>query len=376
MAISIDLSGAYPCGAIEGVAHYIRDHEPWEFHLVNSPGETWSTPNPFSELKADGIIARIDTPEAARAIAACGLPAVDICSGRLLPTIPWVATDDRLIAQMGAGHLVQRGFKHLAFCGDDRFTWSNSRRDYFAEQALMAGCKHFSLDVSHGAKGFDAPVQQICRWLEQLPKPVGVMACRDSLGQQVLAACRYVGLAVPDEVAVIGVDNDPLFCELSPTPLSSVIPNARAAGYKAAALLAELMKGQKIPMGPHVIPPLGVIARQSTDILAVKDPQIKEAVRFIREHACSGINVSDVARKAALSRRVLELRFKKLFGQTPREEIAQVRLEQVKRLLRETTMPLYQIAEQTGFEHIEYLSVVFKRETKLTPSAYRAEAQR
>lgn len=330
----------------------------------------------FASWKGDGIIARIDTPAVAKVIAECKVPTMDVCASRMLPTVPWIETDNEKISHLAAEHLIQRGFKHLAFCGDDHFNWSIRRRDHFADHVRKAGCKCSCFELTRDARDLRVPMEQIGHWLQQLPKPVGVMASHDALAQKILAACRFSGLVVPDEVAVIGVDNDPLFCELSTPPLSSVMPNTRASGYKAAALLDKMMNGEKVSVGPHVIPPLSVISRQSTDLLAVDDPHIKEAVKFIRENACSGIKVSDVARKASLSRRVLELRFKKLLGQTPREEILQVRLEQVKKLLRETNLPLYQIAEKTGFEHIEYLSVVFKRETKVTPSYYRTEAQR
>jgi LacI family transcriptional regulator len=219
-------------------------------------------------------------------------------------------------------------------------------------------------------------VAEIAAWLKSLPKPVGIMACYDSRGQQVLDACRNAGFAVPDEVAVIGVDNDELLCELASPPLSSVIPDAHRAGYAAAARLDRLMAGKTVAPTAELVPPLGVASRQSTDALALDDKDIVQAVRLIREHACEGINVADVLRAVPLSRRVLEQRFQKLLGRTPREEILQVRLARVKQLLGETELALYQIAERTGFEHVEYLSVVFKRETGLTPSAWRTGARR
>ena len=182
-------------------------------------------------------------------------------------------------------------------------------------------------------------------------------------------------MAVPDEVAVIGVDNDTLLCELASPPLSSVIPNAHRAGYEAAALLDHMMAGKRVAAVAHLIAPLGIAARQSTDVLAVEDRDVARAVQFIREHACEGINVGDVLRAVPLSRRVLEQRFERLLGRTPRAEIMHVRLARVKQLLVETDLPLYLVAARTGFEHVEYLSVVFKRETGRTPSAWRAEAR-
>ena len=180
---------------------------------------------------------------------------------------------------------------------------------------------------------------------------------------------------MPEEVAVLGVDNDELLCALTPPPLSSIIPNPQRAGWEAAALLAVLMKGGKVAPGPLLVAPLGVAVRQSTEVLAVDDPQVARALRYIREHACEGIGVADVLRQCPMARRALEARMKALLGRTPHEEIQRVQLNRVKELLSGTDLALAQIAERAGFKHTEYLSVVFKREIGLPPSAYRLEHQ-
>jgi LacI family transcriptional regulator len=199
------------------------------------------------------------------------------------------------------------------------------------------------------------------------------MACFDIVGRQVLEACRQIDAAVPDEVAVVGVDNDELLCELADPPLSSVFPDTQRTGYVAAELLDKLMSGHRVPPKGHFIEPLGVIVRESSDVLAIEDADVSQAVRFIRAHACEGINVHDVltAGHIPLSRRVLESRFKKLIGRTPHEEIDRVQLNRVKELLRETDLPLTEIARRAGYEHVEYLSVVFKKKVGTPPSQYR-----
>ncbi len=374
VALLIETSNAYARGLLQGVVHYIREHRPWSFHLIEQ-GRGDDPPPWLAGWKGDGIIARIETPRIARAVVKTGLPAVDLSAARLVPTLPWVETNDEAIARLAAEHLMERGFKRFAFCGDARFNWSQWREAHFVARLKAAGlaCEVFR---PAGATG-DVAMQEreLARWLRELPKPVGVMACYDIRGQQTLAACRGAGLAVPDEVAVIGVDNDTLLCELASPPLSSVIPNAHRAGYEAAALLDRQMAGKRVPAVAHLIAPLGIAERQSTDVLAVDDRDVAKAVQFIREHACEGINVDDVLRAVPLSRRVLEQRFQKLLGRTPREEVLHVRLSRVKQLLGETDLPLYLVAERTGFEHVEYLSVVFKRETGRTPSRWRAEAR-
>lgn len=375
VALLIETSNAYARGLLQGVVHYIREHKPWSFHLMEQ-GRGDDPPAWLNRWSGDGIIARVETPRIAQAVAQAGVPAVDVSAARLLPELPWVETDDEQISRLAAEHLLERGFKHFAFCGDARFNWSVWREKHFCTRLQRTGATvHCFRPAAGAASDLAAQVAELGLWLHALPKPIGILACYDIRGQQVLDACRSAGLAVPGEVAVIGVDNDELLCDLASPPLTSVIPNAHRTGYEAAALLDRMMAGKRVPAVAHLIAPLGVAARQSTDVLAVDDRDVARAVQFIREHATDGINVSDVLRAVPLSRRVLEQRFQKLLGRTPREEILHVRLNRVRQLLTETDLPLYLIAERTGFDHVEYLSVVFKRETNVTPSAFRAAAR-
>jgi LacI family transcriptional regulator len=373
VALLIETSNAYARGLLQGVVHYIREHRPWSFHLMEQ-GRGDDPPDWLEHWKGDGIIARIETPRIARAVVKSGLPAVDVSAARLVPALPWVETDDEQIARLAAEHLLQRGFKHFAYCGDARFNWSVWREQHFC--AAVEPAKHPVHVFRSKSAGADLSAQSgdLRRWLRELPKPVGIMTCYDIRGLQVLDACRGAGLAVPGEVAVIGVDNDALLCDLASPPMTSVIPNTHRTGYEAAALLDRMMGGKVVKPVAHLIAPLGVAARQSTDVLAVEDRSVAQAVQFIRDHACEGINVSDVLGAVPLSRRVLEQRFQRLLGRTPREEILQVRLARVRQLLAETDLPLYLVAERTGFEHVEYLSVVLKRETGRTPSEFRRGA--
>ncbi|MGH7968618.1 MAG: substrate-binding domain-containing protein, partial [Limisphaerales bacterium] len=209
-------------------------------------------------------------------------------------------------------------------------------------------------------------------WIKTLPRPIGVMACNDMRGQQVLDACRATGVAVPEEIAVVGVDNDEVLCNLSEPPLSSVLPDAERIGYEAAVLLARMMAGEKMGPGETFVPPSGIITRRSTDALAVDDRQIAAATRFIREHACEGIDVSDVLRAVPMSRSTLDRRFMRILGRSPKDEILRVRLGRVKQMLAETDFPLSLISEKVGLEHVEHLSRMFKEREGTTPSAFRA----
>ncbi|ODU23767.1 MAG: XylR family transcriptional regulator [Verrucomicrobia bacterium SCN 57-15] len=371
VALLIETSNAYARSLLRGVVGYIREHQPWSLFLSeHTRGD--KTPQWLKGWRGDGIIARVENAAIAEALRPIRLPIVDMSAARLLPSLPWFETDDGAIAHIAVEHLVERGFTNLAFVGDSQFNWSKWRCEHFENSVRAAGHNCFVLDIGKKKKSEEEGLRRIAEWVRELPKPVGVMACYDFTGQQVLDACRRLDIAVPDEVAVIGVDNDELLCELSDPPLSSVIPNTYRTGYEAAALLDQMMGGKIVKGETHLIPPLGVATRQSTDVLAIHDRNVARAINYIRKNACNGINVQDVIRAVPQSRRLLEKKFKKLLGRTPHDEIFRVQLERVRQLLTQTDLSLEQIAERTGFTHVEYLSVAFKRELGIPPSRYRA----
>lgn len=197
------------------------------------------------------------------------------------------------------------------------------------------------------------------------------MACNDISGQQVMNICRKLNLVIPEEVAIISVDNDEVLCELSDPPLSSVAPDSVRIGYEAATLLEKMMCGWKPPVKPIYVAPLGVISRRSTDVLAMDDHQLAKGVRFLRDHAFGNISVNDVALAAGMSRRVFERRFTAQMGRPPNAEVLRLRLERAKQLLIDTNWNLTEIAERTGFNHVEYFHTVFTKKTGLTPRQFR-----
>lgn len=371
----IETSNAYARGLLHGIRAYIREHRSWSIYIGEQkrggPVPTW-----LKKWTGDGIIARIESAAIADAVLASSLPAIDVSAARYVPDLLYVETDDAEIARLAAEHLLQRGFRHFAYCGDPRFNWANWREQHFHRLITEAGfdCRIYRpLSKHYGPVPWEQEREEIGSWLLGLPKPVGVMACYDIRGREVLDVCRQRGITVPDEVAVIGVDNDELICDLADPPLSSVIPDVLRTGYEAARLLDLLMAGgSELPLA-HLIKPLGIATRNSTDVLATDDAELSTAVRFIRAHAIEGIKVDDVLRAVPLSRRILESRFEKLLGRTPHQEITRVQIERVKELLTETDLSLTAIAHRSGYKHVEYMSVVFKRETGFPPSEYRVK---
>lgn len=373
VALLIETSNAYARGLMDGIIAYQREHELWSIY-VGEQGRGAAPPAWLKNWKGDGIIARIETDAIASIVRRTRLPMVDVSAARLIKNIPWVETDDQQIARIAAQHLVDRGFDTLAFVGEPVYNWSQWRQQEFVKFAKEANCQCHEFSCrSQGEKSYSwtRERKRLKAWVEQLPKPIGVMACYDFAGQQLLDICRELEIAVPEQIAVIGVDNDVRLCRLCTPPLSSVIPDTNRTGYEAAKLLDKMMSGESPEETTVLFPPAGIAERQSSDVYAIDDEDIVKALRFIREHACNGITVSDLLKAVPLSRRMLEHRFQKLVRRTPHAEIIRIRIERACRLLRETNLTLSEIAIRTGFSNPDYFSVAFKKYMNLTPRSYR-----
>jgi LacI family transcriptional regulator len=283
-------------------------------------------------------------------------------------------TADAAIARLAAAHLLERGFRHFAFAGFSGCPWSRARAQTFAQTLREHGfrCVRRNATTTAAGRVWEQRPAQLAAWLTSLPRPVGIMACNDVCGCAVLQACRLAGLRVPEEVAVVGVDNDELLCETAATPLSSVTFDLVKTGYEAAALLARLMRSparhrrQVIPVRP-----LHVVVRRSTDVLAQNDPTVALALRFIRDHAGQNIGVPDVVATTATARRTLERRFSEHLGNSVHAEIVRCRLERAKRLLLETSLPRHRVAAEAGFGEPRAMNRAFRQYADRLPRDYR-----
>lgn len=381
VALLIESSRAYGRGLLRGISKYVREHECW---AISFEEWSWTQAAWLADWEGEGIIARIETRAVAKAVCRMGIPVVDLRGSVPGLALPLLDTDDQAVAALAAEHLQERGFRNYAFCGFVGANYSDKRSRWFAERVAQMGgtCQVYHSPRSVRASGTIELEQQelhfeadLMRWLAALPKPVGIMACNDIRGQQVMKACRVLGLLVPDEVSVVGVDNDEVLCELSDPPLTSVVPNTLCIGYEAAALLDRMMCGHKAGKYQHFVAPLGVVTRRSTDVLAIPDLAIASVLRFIRDHACEGIQVPDLVRVAALSRTVLERRFSGLVGRSPKAEILRVQLTRARQLLAETELSLSDIAERSGFKHPEYFNAIFRLKVGVTPGRYRRQVK-
>jgi LacI family transcriptional regulator len=382
VALLVESSRAYGRGILSGIAKYVREHAPWSiFYQELSLCD--ETPDWFRDWQGEGIVTRLENNDVVGLVQRLKVPVVYLRKVRDAAGMPTILTDNYASGLMCFEHLRERGFRHFAFCGYNGADYSDERREGFVASVEKAGlrCHVFTeprrLDSTKTA-GFENEgmhdSSQVAQWVQELPKPVGVMACNDMRGQQVLDMCRALGVAVPDEVAVVGVDNDEVLCSLSDPPLSSLVPDTERIGYETAALLDRMMAGAR-PREEHIfIKPHRIVTRRSTEVLALEDRQIAAATRFIREHACEGIDVSDVLRAVPMSRSTLDRRFLALMSCTPKDEILRVRLNRAKQLLAETDLSLPLIAEKIGLEHTEYLCRIFKKRFGITPSGFREEA--
>jgi LacI family transcriptional regulator len=376
IALLIETSREYGRGLLRGVARYHHEHGPWsiyfEPHGLDAQPPAW-----LKTWRGDGIIARIDDRRTADLILATGLPAVDVRGALSELPIPFVGLENRAIAQLGFDHLRQCGLRTFGFCGTPRGENPNQdfRCDAFVELVEAA---HMQCDVflgsrrRHGTPSWELQQEHLAKWLSGLPKPVGVMTCHDDRGHQTLDACRRAGLRVPEEVAVVGVDNDANLCNLCTPALSSIDVNPSRVGYEAAALLMRLIAGEASPKQPILLgPPRGIVPRKSTDILSIEDGDVASAAKFVRDHATQGISVRDVLARVQRSPSTLERRFKAMLGRTIKAEINRVRLYRAKLLLQETELSVSEVAVRSGFSEPKYFCDVFRKAEQITATEYR-----
>ena len=370
----IDTSSVYGRELIEGIGRYAAEHGPWSIYHEDR-GLFDPLPPLLKRWRGDGIVARSVRKADLKRLLATRLPVVELFADFALSP-PQVCPSEETIGKLAADHFLERGLRNLAYFAGDWAWWIDTRRQAFAQaiQRSAHPCNYFELQPSRNSKK-RLDEGDLVRWLDSLPKPCGLFCACDVYASQVTNACRRRGIAVPAQIAVLGVDNDPVVCSVSFPPLSSIDLNSKRVGYEAAALLDRMMHGEPPPEKTITVEPSRVVTRESTDIMAVEDADVAQAIRLIREHACRGLRVKEVVDAVGLSRRVLQQRFKRILQRTPKEELMRVQVERAKMLLTETDMSVEQIAKCTGFAAFEYFVRAFRRETGITPRVYRKNSR-
>lgn len=368
----------YCRGVLRGIHAYAAHHTNWVFR--DAPADI-RVLTALREWRPHGIIAHLFDPDLARQVVALRRPLVNTTGTLTELSTPLVEVDNPTIGRLAAQHFLQRGFVHFGYFGSSWTGFSLQREQGFRASLAEAG---HSLSSCHAEYLPRPPVDsswkridsQVRDWLTALPKPAAVLASNDVPARHLAEMCRLLAIRVPEQVAILGVDNDELECLLSNPPLSSVVNPSEQIGHEAARLLDRMMSGRKPPRRPVYVTPTRIVVRQSTDIVAVPDGDVSAAVSFIREHVAENIGVADVIRALGLARRRLERRFQSLLGRTVLQEIQRGRIEQAKRLLAETDWPMSAVAERSGFSTPQRLAVVFHQQVGESPTTYRHRSRR
>lgn len=376
VALLIETSREYGRGLLRGIIRYQRKHGPWSItfqpHGLDEPPPPW-----LRAWKGDGILARINDKATAAVLMRLKLPLIDLRSSVPGLKLPIVGIDNRLVVRMAVDHFLERGFRHFAFCGTPygQHVYQDERSDRFRAELKARG---FECDVYQHLKtkrGAEQELKHLTQWLAKLPRPCALMTCHDDRGQEVLDACLRAGFAVPDEIAVLGVDNDEFLCHLTTPPMSSIDVDSVQIGHEAAALLDQLMHGKKPPRQPRYFPPRRIIERHSTSIIAVEDHHVASTARRIRDGACTAQSVDDVLRGVPLSRSAAYRRFRQQLGRSPKQEQMRLRITRARELLEDTDLSIAEVARRIGYVEAKYFIHVFKHQTGATPLKYRKEKQ-
>lgn len=370
VALTIPSMAGYGSGVALGVAAYARPRLPWVFSLV---GQTADDIAALAAWRPNGVIAHLMSRAAFDSVRSLGVPLVNVGVPLDLPELPHVGNDDRAVAQTAIAHLIGRGLRSLATVGLERPGHLARRWDELDRRCRAAGIEPARFPDPRMPPGPGADRERMIAWLRTLPRPVGIAAINDRRALEVVEACREAGLRVPEDAAVLGVDDDETTCLLAWPPLSSVRLSTGRIGHSAAELLDRAMRGHHIPAGTVLRHgPVGVVARRSTDLVAVEEPSVAQALRLIERAGSRALSAGELALQLGVPRRTLEKRFLRHLGRSPLAEIQRVRVDAVKRMLIDGDMTISEIARRAGFRSAKHCSAAFRQAVGSSPRAWRA----
>jgi LacI family transcriptional regulator len=359
---------AYGQAVARGIARYAHSRRHWVLRFPQSLATLRAPPH--------GIIAQVSSPKMFDMFRAAGCPVINVSSATADVPFPSVVVDNRAVGRLAAEHLLARGLRQFAFIGTHQH-YSDLRLAGFSERLQQ---ERLAVSVYGGtptgstwSRDIDSASVRAERlaWLSALPKPVGLLAVADDIAASAVELCLALGLRVPDDVAVVGVDNSELICEQSTPPVSSVDTNGERVGFEAARMLDQWLAGNTAPDHLLLIAPRGMVVRGSSDVFAVADRRVADALQYIHHNIHRRVRVPEISRHVGVNRRTLEKAFRQHLGGSILGEIQRARLEQVKRLLAQTDLNMPCVAELAGFPSPQYMANVFRRQLGTTPTAYR-----
>ncbi|HKK81451.1 MAG TPA: DNA-binding transcriptional regulator [Prolixibacteraceae bacterium] len=359
-----------------GIARYTKEHGPWVFcrmpYYYRDATGLSSVMGWAEEWGADGIVAQLNNNDDLPELKNCGTPIIIPDYKERFKHVPNITGNYYKTGQIAAHYFLKKGYRHFGFYGYSSFVWSRERGYGFSQHLNEKGYEvsFFEGNPDPNHEMWYYKPSALSRWLESLPKPSAIMACDDNCGQQITEASKVSGIKIPEEIAVIGVDNDELICTMSDPPLSSIMLDAEQGGYEAAAMLDKMMQ-KKINGYNIVVQPRQVVTRQSTDIYATADKQIAKALKYIHQYFSNNLPVSEIQKQVALSRRSLEMKFKQTTGKSIHQYTTQLRIDKFCRLLNETDIPISEAAVESGFNEVKNIAQQFRKAKGCTPSEYR-----
>lgn len=366
-------SHGYGRDLIDGITQFLFEsgyHADFELRGHLEPIPPW-----VRHWKGDGVIVRHNCPATFRMLEEMQIPFLKLNC----PDCPSdLDVDEDALGRLALEHFQERGLKNFAFFTQCDHYWTQRRRDGFRRQVEAAGNVCFVFE-RHQTDTAPFPTwqkkeqQAFIHWLHELPKPVGILTSYDFHARQVLDVCENEGIAVPNEIAVLGVNNEEWFCRMQNPPLSSIIQCGKKVGYEAARMLCARIEGEPFPETPRLFSPAGVQMRQSTDLIAIEDEDVAQTLRILREKTCEGITIAEIVERIGLSRRTLERKFHQIYGRTLGEEMFQIRLKRAKELLGETDLPIGNVARRLGFCSHAYFNSFFQKAAGCTPGEFRAK---
>lgn len=372
VAILVETSRSYTRDLLSGVSRYLQQYGPWSTFLELRAFES-SVPPWLEKWDGDGVLTRTHNAEMAKAILAAGVPTVELRSTKHTPGLPFIGMDNALIGQSVAEHFLNRGYRRFGAYTLDTEAFFRERVSNFVSRVEETGvpCAILPASGEESPRDWEAHQGRLSNWLESLPKPVGIFAANDQLAVQLLDACRRAGIGVPEEVAVVGCENEETLCEFASPALTSVRFDGATVGWRAADRLDRLMRGEHDGRETILVPPKGIEVRASSDEFVIEDPVALRAAKLIRERAFSGIAVGEICAQLGVSRSTLERRMKSSLGRGTKDEILRVQFREVTRLLSNSDLTIEAIAEQTGFSHANYLQTAFRERLGMTPGEFR-----
>lgn len=350
---------------LRGIGEYA--HHMGNFQLIHYPrGLEEGVPAWMEQWGGDGIIARVQTEDMATKLGELSLPVVDVLGVIEDCGFPLVHVDDDHIGRVAANYFTELGFLNFGFVGIKEENWSEKRRDSY----IKALGKVAVFEVQRNAW---ETVERIAEWVQTLEKPTGVLVASDQVALALVEACRVLKIAVPEQVSVLGVDNDAPLCEISSPQLSSIRAGHFRVGVEAGRLLDQMMRVDgDVPTEKRIlVPPGEIVIRSSTDSLAIHDPVVALGINFVRRHFKEPLTNEVIAKAVGVSRTLFQKRFLKETGKTIRQFLIELRLKRAKQLVMETNLPLVEIADLCGFRHQEYMGDVFKRNCGMSPGQFR-----